>query len=126
VRTVDTTTLLPPPSGSFSTDTLKSKCLFVSPGNLVVAEEEDRPDADRLPGDVSIPNIGTEDFGRGRCIETCKRGCLVPDEEEQLHPQRVMREDGLEYIGDAEIPAPQRRPEGVTEIGAFDQLLSAL
>jgi hypothetical protein len=63
-----------------------------------------------------------EDFGRGRRIQTSKRGCLVPDDEEQLHPQRMMREDGQEYIGDAEIPAAQRRPEGVTEMRAFDQL----
>ena len=31
-----------------------------------------------------------------------------------------MREDGQEKIGDAEIPAAQRRLEGVAEIRAFD------
>jgi hypothetical protein len=33
-----------------------------------------------------------------------------------------MREDGQEYIGDAEIRATERRPEGVSEVRAFDKL----
>jgi hypothetical protein len=97
--------------------------LVVSPGNdFIFAEQEDRPDANLLPDDVSILDLGVEDFRRGRCIQAGKRGCLVPDDEEQFHPQRVMREDGQEHIGDAEILAVQRHPEGITEIRAFDQL----
>jgi hypothetical protein len=100
----------------------KIQVLVVSPGNdFFFAEQEDWPDANLLPDDVSILDLGVEDFRRGRCIQTSKSGCLVPDDEEQL-PTRVMREDGQEHIGDAEILAVQRHPERITEIRAFDQL----
>ena len=52
--------------------------LVVSPGNnFIFAEREDGPDPDVLPDDISILDIGMQDFGRGRCIETGDGGCLV-------------------------------------------------
>jgi hypothetical protein len=97
--------------------------LVVTPGDdFILAERENRPDADLFADDIAILDLDIKDFGRGRCIQASKRGDLVTDDQEQLHPQRMMGENAEEDIDDAELPAAQRRPEGVTEIRAFDEL----
>src|SRR5450631_478292 len=63
-----------------------------------------------------------EDFESCRCIQASKGGDLVTGDEEQLHPQRTMRENGEEDVHDAKLSAAQWRPVGVTEIRALDGL----
>src|SRR4030081_2684584 len=95
--------------------------LVVAPGDdFVLAEPKNRPDADLFTDDVASLDLDMEDFRRGRCIEAGKGDGLVAENQEQLHPQRMMREYAEEDIDDAKLPAAQRRPVGVTEIRAFD------
>ena len=54
-----------------------------------------------------------------RAAETRWKDKIVADDQEQLHPQRMMRENGEEDIDDAKVPAAQRRPVGITEICVF-------
>src|ERR1700719_3809168 len=97
--------------------------LVVTSGDdFILAERENRPDADLFADDIAILDLDMEDFGRGRCIQASKRGDLVADDQEQLHPHRMMRENAEEDIDDAKLPAAQWRPVGVTEIRAFDEL----
>jgi len=50
------------------------------------------------------------------------REAILLRTKEQLHPQRMMRENGEEDIDDAKVPAAQRRPAGITEICVFDDV----
>lgn len=77
---------------------------------------------DLFADDIAILDLDMEDFGRGRCIQASKGGDLVTGDQEQLHPQRTMPENGEEDIYDAKLSAAQRRPVGVTEIRVFSML----
>src|SRR6202035_792556 len=93
------------------------------PGDdFILAERENRPDADLFADDVAILDLDMEDFGSGRCLQASKRGDLVADDEEQLHPQRMMGKNAEEDIDDAKLSAAQRHSVGVTEIRAFNEL----
>src|ERR1700676_4109803 len=97
--------------------------LVVAPGNdFILAERENRPDADLFADDIAILDLEMEDFSRGRCIEASKANNFIADDQQQLHPQRMMRENAEKDIDDAKLTAAQRRPVAVTEIRAFDQL----
>jgi hypothetical protein len=62
-----------------------------------------------------------KDIGRGGCIKPSKGGDLVADDQEELHPQRMVRENAEEDVDNAKLGAAQRRPVRVTEIRTFDQ-----
>ena len=110
---VETTTLVLSPSGTFSTEKSEIHVLVIASGDdFILAERENGPDADLFTDDIAVLDLDVEDFRRGRCIQACKGGDLVTDDQEQLHPQRMMRENGEEDIDDGKVPAAQRRPVG--------------
>ena len=74
--------------------------------DFIIAE---RKNADLFADGIAILDLDMEDFGRGRCIQASKGCDLVTDDEEQLHPRRMMAENAEEDIDDAELPAAQRR-----------------
>src|SRR5262249_31719375 len=71
---------------------------------------------------IAVLNLDMENFRRSRCVQTSKGGHLVADDQEQLHPQRMMRENAEEDIDDTKLPATQRHPVGVTKIRVFDEV----
>src|SRR5947209_16528645 len=97
--------------------------LVVAPSdNLILAEPENLPDADLFADDIAVLDLGMEDFRCGRRIQSSKRGNLVARDQKQLHPPRMMGENGEEDVDDAELPAAQWHPVGVTEIGVLHRL----
>ena len=97
--------------------------LVIAPNDdFILTERENRPDADLFTDDIMILDLEMEDLGRGRCIQACEGGDLVAGDQEQLHPQRMMRENAEEDIDDAKLAAAQQRPVGVMEICVFDDV----
>src|SRR5204863_371678 len=70
---------------------------------LGVAQREDRPDADLLAGGVVAFESRIHDLRRGRRVEPAVSGDPVAGDQNELHPQRVMRKDADESVDDAGI-----------------------
>src|SRR5262249_41746249 len=61
--------------------------LVVAPrDNFILAEGEDRPDANLVPNDITVLDLDMKDFGRSRSFQARKGGHLIANDQEQLHP----------------------------------------
>jgi len=88
---------------------------------FALRQGEDWPGADFVTNVVAGLHFGLHDLGGSWCIEPAQRREAVPSNQNALHRQRVMTEDGKEDFDNAGLRVNQWRAVGISEERGFDQ-----
>src|SRR5260370_17490751 len=90
--------------------------------NFIIANEENRPRADLVANAVKLSDLGPHDFGDRWSLQTGKPGCRVAGNQQKLHPERSMSEQGKENVDDSKFRTRQRRAVGIVKVCVSDRL----
>jgi hypothetical protein len=100
----------------------KVEMLVVSAGDeLVFAEVKDRPRPDLVPDDVAGLHLRTQHFGRGWNFQTEARRQPIAQDQNGLHPLRVVAEDREEDLNDVGSCAREWRAISIVVGSSLDQ-----
>lgn len=96
--------------------------LVVAPyDNLSFGQGQNWPDADLVADGVATLKLRVENFRCSWRIETDAGNNVVPDDQNDLHVHRVVREDAMENVYNAGTWMAQRRAVGILKVSSLDQ-----
>src|SRR5204862_676994 len=90
--------------------------------DFIFADEENWPGPD-LPANLACSlDVRSHDLGARRSFEADESRRRVADDQQALHPERRMAEDGKEDVDCSEFGTRHRRTVGIAKVGIVDEV----
>src|ERR1700744_5279806 len=90
--------------------------------NFIAANEENRPGTNLIADAVRLPHPGFHDFGHRRNLQADEPDGCITDDQQELHPDGSMSEQGKEDLDDSKFRTRERRAPGIMKIAVVDQI----